>query len=64
MGEHNCYGRNRDECVRIKAYEFWEKDGRKQGNDEQYWLDAERSVTHGHIKDEDPKPGKKRGGER
>ena len=44
MGEHNCYKANEAECIRKKAYELWEKDGRKQGRDLYYWLKAENSV--------------------
>ena len=44
MGEHNCYGKNEDECIRKKAYELWEKDGRKNGQDLQYWLNAKKTV--------------------
>jgi hypothetical protein len=47
MGEHNCYGKNEEECIRTKAYEMWEKDGRKPGDDLHYWLDAKKAVkTH------------------
>lgn len=44
MGEHNCYKNNEVECIKRKAYELWDKDGRKQGNDMQYWLNAEKAV--------------------
>ena len=44
MGEHNCYGSNETECIKKKAYELWEKDGRKNGRDLQYWLNAEKAV--------------------
>jgi hypothetical protein len=30
--------------VQKKAYELYEKDGRKQGNDVKHWLTAERLV--------------------
>ena len=42
MGEHNCYHSDVEECIRKKAYELWEKDGRKQGRDLYYWLIAEK----------------------
>ncbi len=29
MGEHNCYKKNEEECIKKKAYELWENDGRK-----------------------------------
>ena len=44
MGEHNCYGKNEEECIKRKAYELWEKDGRKHGHDLQYWLNAKKTV--------------------
>ena len=44
MGQHNCYKKNEVECIRRKAYELWEKDGRKQGRDFDYWLTAEKAV--------------------
>ena len=44
MGEHNCYKKDETECIKKKAYELWEKDGRKQGCDLHYWLDAEKAV--------------------
>ena len=30
--------------IRAKAKELWEKDGRKQGRDLDYWLQAERII--------------------
>ena len=44
MGEHNCYHKDTEECIKRKAYELWEKDGRRQGNDMDYWLNAEKTV--------------------
>lgn len=44
MGEHNCYRTDETECIKEKAYELWEKGGRKQGRDLNYWLDAEKNV--------------------
>ncbi len=32
------------ECVKKKAYELWDKDGRKKGCDMHYWLQAEKIV--------------------
>jgi len=32
------------EQIRKKAKELWERDGRKQGRDMDYWLQAERLV--------------------
>ena len=54
MGEHNCYRVDETECIRIKAYELWEKDGHKTGLDVQYWLLAEKSIKPGH-KNSSPK---------
>lgn len=45
MGEHNCYHKNAAECIKRKAYELWEKDGRKPGHDMDYWLRAEKTVN-------------------
>ena len=44
MGEHNCYKHDVAECIKKKAYELWEKDGRKPDRDLHYWLDAEKAV--------------------
>ena len=44
MGEHNCYMNDAQECIKKKAYELWDKDGRKKGCDLQYWLKAEKAV--------------------
>ncbi len=44
MGEHNCYKKDEAECIRKKAYELWEQDGRKHGRDLNYWLHAEKAV--------------------
>ena len=49
MGEHNCYKTDVAECIKKKAYELWEKDGRRQGRDMDYWLIAEKTVK-GKIK--------------
>lgn len=32
------------DVIKAKAYELWDKDGRKSGNDLYYWLQAEKSV--------------------
>ena len=40
MGERNCCKKEVAECIKKKAYELWEKDGRKKGCDLHYWLDA------------------------
>jgi hypothetical protein len=48
MGEHNCYRSDESECIRVKAYELWEKDGRKPGLDMYYWLLAEKAVKPAH----------------
>ena len=44
MGEHNCYMNDVRGCIKKKAYELWEKDGRKKGCDLHYWLKAEKTV--------------------
>ena len=44
MGEHNCYHKDAEKCIKKKAYELWEKEGRRQGNDMDYWLRAEKAV--------------------
>ena len=44
MGEHNCFKTDESECIKKKAKELWEKDGRKQGRDLDYWLNAEKAV--------------------
>ncbi|MFA5088158.1 MAG: DUF2934 domain-containing protein [Candidatus Omnitrophota bacterium] len=44
MGEHNCYKSDEQECIKKKAHELWEKDGCKQGHDQDYWLMAEKNV--------------------
>ena len=44
MGEYNCYKNNETECIKKKAYELWEQDGRKHGSDMNYWLRAEKIV--------------------
>ena len=35
---------NISDSIKKKAYELWEKDGRKQGCDMQYWLQAEKII--------------------
>jgi len=44
MVEHNCYKHGEAECIKKKAYELWEHDGRKQGRDLEHWLNAEKIV--------------------
>jgi Protein of unknown function (DUF2934) len=44
MGEHNHHRINEKECITVKAYELWEKEGHKQGQDLHYWLIAEKTV--------------------
>ncbi|MDD5194685.1 MAG: DUF2934 domain-containing protein [Candidatus Omnitrophica bacterium] len=44
MGERNCYKTDVAECIRKKAYELWEKEGRKPGRALHYWLIAEKTV--------------------
>ena len=45
MGEHNRHKSNEAEIIKRIAYELWEKDGRKQGSDLNYWLKAEKAVN-------------------
>ena len=54
MGEHNCYKTDVTECIKKKAFELWEKDGRKDGCALHYWLMAENAVK-ATIKNNDPK---------
>lgn len=54
MGAHNCYQKDVTECIKKKAYELWERDGRKQGHDFDYWLRAEKAVRS-QIQDNSPK---------
>ena len=35
---NECSKKDAAECIRKKAFELWEKDGRKQGCDLHYWL--------------------------
>jgi hypothetical protein len=44
MGEHNRHKTNETETIKRIAYELWEKDGHKHGNDQYYWLHAEKAV--------------------
>lgn len=44
MGEHNRHKKDEAESVNKKAYELWEKDGRKDGFDLEYWLSAEKAL--------------------
>ena len=44
MGEHNCYNLDTQECIKKKAYELWDKEGRKKGCELHYWLEAENTV--------------------
>jgi hypothetical protein len=34
------------ECIKKKAYELWDKDGRKNGRELDYWLKAEKVVKN------------------
>lgn len=36
-------------CIKEKAKALWEKDGRKQGRDLDYWLQAEK-IVKGQMK--------------
>ena len=41
---NECCKKDMAECIKKKAYELWEKDGRKQGCDLSYWVKAEKAV--------------------
>lgn len=36
---------SRDDRIRNRAYELWERDGGRHGDDWSYWLQAEREIT-------------------
>lgn len=45
MSEHTQnIKKNQHECINAKAYELWEKDGCKQGQDVNNWLTAEKAL--------------------
>lgn len=44
MGKLNCQKNDQAECIQKKAYELWQKDGCKQGRDQDYWLIAEKKI--------------------
>ncbi|MDP2921362.1 MAG: DUF2934 domain-containing protein [Candidatus Omnitrophota bacterium] len=44
MDGHNYYKTGVAECIKKNAYESLENDGRRQGRDKDYWLDAEKAV--------------------
>ena len=41
---NECNKKDAAGCIKKKAYELWDKDGRKQGCDLHYWLKAEKAV--------------------
>ena len=43
---NECDKKNAAECIKKKAYELWEKEGRKKGRDLDYWLKAEKVVKN------------------
>ena len=43
--DSECNKKDMTECVKKKAYELWEKEGRKQGRDLYYWQKAEKTVA-------------------
>jgi hypothetical protein len=55
MGEHNCYKKDMQECIKKKVRELWEKYGCKTGCDQDYWLKAEKCVNS-----DDKKPSRKK----
>ena len=42
--EKKCEKAELTNCIKKKAHELWEKDGRKQNRDLDYWLRAEKIV--------------------
>ena len=36
---------DREEHIRQRAYEIWERDGRPEGRDREHWLNAETEVA-------------------
>ena len=43
MSEHNRH-KHEVESIKKMAYELWEKDGRKEGHDSDYYLSAEKTI--------------------
>jgi hypothetical protein len=35
----------KDERIRDRAYEIWDREGRQEGRDQEYWLQAERELS-------------------
>ena len=46
---------NQDEQIRVRAYELWERDGRRDGRAEDYWHQAALDVLSAQVK----KPAKR-----
>lgn len=46
---------DREDEIRRKAYEKWESEGRRDGDHERHWDEAQRD-THGQDPDADPSP--------
>lgn len=44
MSNDKCCKKNEVECIQKKAYELWELDGRKDGQELNYWLKAEKNA--------------------
>ncbi|MFP5076967.1 DUF2934 domain-containing protein [Rhizobium sp. YIM 134829] len=42
---------NREERIRNRAYELWEKDGGSHGSHERHWQDAERELYGSALAD-------------
>lgn len=57
MGEYNYCKNDVEECIKKMAYELWEKGGRNQGRDLDYWLIAEKSIKVPNNKFTTPKIG-------
>lgn len=47
---------SRDDRIRLRAYELWERDGGRHGDDWSFWLQAEREIT---MEDTPPSPEEK-----
>lgn len=40
------------ETIRQRAHELWERAGKPEGKDDQFWLDAERQLEEERIRHE------------
>ena len=37
----------RENLIRQRAYELWERDGKPEGQEMHFWLEAEREIDNG-----------------